>query len=77
MFSKDRLITGVIGHKLGENWPNVVVNLLYANGLRVFYPLANNRFTTKFGQFSSNLRLQIPDSSPAFSICLFKMYSIW
>ena len=40
MFSKDRLITGVIGHKLGENWPNVVVNLLSANGFASVLPVS-------------------------------------
>ena len=32
MFSRDRLITGVIGRKLDKNWPNLVVNLLFAYG---------------------------------------------
>ena len=30
LFSRDRLITGVIGRKLDENWPDLVVNLLFA-----------------------------------------------
>ena len=34
MFSRGRLITGVIGHKLDENWPHLIANLLYANGLQ-------------------------------------------
>ena len=34
MFSGGRLITGVIGHKLDENWPHLIANLLYANGLQ-------------------------------------------
>ena len=42
--------------KLDENWPNLVVNPLCANSLWVFHSLAYNGFTTKFGQFSSNLR---------------------
>ena len=29
--ARDRLITGAIGHKLNENRPNLVVNLLFAN----------------------------------------------
>ena len=32
MFSRDRLKTGVIGRKLDENWPNLVEDLLFANG---------------------------------------------
>ena len=30
MFSRDRLIAGIIGRKLDESWPSLVVNLLYA-----------------------------------------------
>ena len=33
MFSRDRLITGVIGRKLDENRPNLFANLLYTDGL--------------------------------------------
>ena len=66
MFSRDRLITGVIGRKLDENWPNLAINLLFANRLASVSPLANNRFTTKFSQFSSNLRL----ITPAISLSL-------
>ena len=32
MFPRDRLIAGVSGRKLDENWPNLVINLLFANG---------------------------------------------
>ena len=39
MFSRDRLITGIISRKLDENWPNLVVNLLFANGWNTRKPV--------------------------------------
>ena len=42
MFSRDGLITGVIGRKLDENWPNLVVNPLYANEWNTHKLLAYN-----------------------------------
>ena len=40
MFSRDRLIAGVIGRKLDENWPNLVINLLSANGFASVSPVS-------------------------------------
>ena len=48
-------ITGVIGRKL-DNWPHLVVNLLFANGFASVSPVSKQYLLPKFGQFSSNLR---------------------
>ena len=40
MFSRDRLITSLIGRKLDENWLNLVVDLLFANGWNTRKPVS-------------------------------------
>ena len=86
MFSRDRLITGIISRKLDENWPNLVVNLLFANGWNTRKPVVCLSAVRFISLFLSNglsvflsfrfIWVYLSGSSVCLSVCLSASLSV-